>query len=316
MGGDKGTQDPDIDLRGDGKELELWFSEDFCGGSRFGAKVEQVLTSHRSQYQQIDILETESFGRMLVIDGKVQACELDEFVYHEMLTHPALLCHPNPSRILVAGGGDGGTVRECLRHPQVKEVTLIEIDREVIELCQRHIPSLASSLATDRRVNVRPSDAAEAIRSARGLDVILVDSSDPVGPSEALFQPEFFEEIHTALAPDGITCLQAGSPFLGLKQVAQMVVDLKKFFPVVHLMTIPVPTYPGGTWCLALASKANHDPKNDGGQTLRHRFSERKLDGQTRYLTQGMLGPCFEVPPFLLKEIRTYFATRCELVPA
>lgn len=299
-----------------GTALELWFSEDFSGGSRFSARVEQVLASHRSEFQQIDILSTEAFGRMLVIDGKVQACELDEFVYHEMLTHPALLSHPEPKRILVAGGGDGGTVRECLRHPLVQEVTLIEIDRQVIELCQAHIPSLASSLEEDRRVTVRAADAAEAIRAARDLDVILVDSSDPVGPSEALFQPEFFEEIHAALAPDGITCLQAGSPFLGLKQVAKMVVDLKAFFPMVHLMTIPVPTYPGGTWCLALASKSDHNPRGDGGLTLRQRFAERGLEGQTRYLSSGMLGPCFEVPPFLLKEIYAFMATVRPLTPA
>ncbi len=275
--------------------------------------MEQVLASHRSDFQQIDILETEAFGKMLVIDGKVQACELDEFVYHEMLTHPALLSHPSPKKVLVAGGGDGGTVRECLLHPEVQEITLIEIDPQVIELCQRHIPRLASSLNQNPRVKVNAADAAEAIRAARGLDVILVDSSDPVGPSEALFQPEFFAEIHAALAEDGITCLQAGSPFLGLKQVAKMVVDLKKFFPVVHLMTIPVPTYPGGTWCLALASKSDHNPRGDGGETLRKRYAQRGLEGNTRYLTAGMLGPCFEVSPFLLKEIHAYLAKSREL---
>lgn len=285
----------------------------FFGGSRFGARVEQVLASHRSDFQQIDILETEAFGKMLVIDGKVQACELDEFVYHEMLTHPALLSHPSPKKVLVAGGGDGGTVRECLLHPQVEQVMLIEIDRQVIELCQRHIPRLASSIDNNPRVKVNAADATEVIRSARDLDVILVDSSDPVGPSEALFQPQFFEELHTALADDGITCLQAGSPFLGLKQVAQMVVDLKKFFPVVHLMTIPVPTYPGGTWCLALASKSDHNPRGDGGETLRKRFAQRDLEGKTRFLTSGMLGPCFEVSPFLLKEIHAYLAKSREL---
>ena len=99
--------------------MELWFSEDFSGGSRFGARVRQVLDSHKSKYQQTDILATETFGRMLVIDGKVQACELDEFIYHEMLAHPALLSHPSPKKVLVAGGGDGGTVREALKHPEV-----------------------------------------------------------------------------------------------------------------------------------------------------------------------------------------------------
>jgi spermidine synthase len=286
--------------------VELWFSEDFTGGSRFGARVTKVLVSLTSEYQKIDILCTEAFGRMLVIDGKVQACELDEFIYHEMLTHPALLSHPNPKRVLVAGGGDGGTVRECLKHKTVEAITLVEIDRKVIELCQEFIPTLASELTNNERVRVTPDDAAKVIRAARNMDVILVDSSDPVGPSEALFQLEFYRELHRALADDGITCLQAGSPFLDSDQVAKMVVDLKTLFPVVHLLTIPVPSYPGGTWCLALASKADWNPRGDGGVTLRERFSERSLEGKLNYLTQNMLGPCFEVPQFLMKAYQRY----------
>lgn len=284
--------------------MELWFSEDFSGGSRFGARVTQVVASHKSEFQQIDILATEVFGKMLVIDGKVQACEMDEFVYHEMLTHPALLSHPNPKKVLVAGGGDGGTVRECLKHACVEEVTLVEIDRMVIELCQTHMPGLASRLSQDSRVRVAPDDASKIIREARNMDVILVDSSDPVGPSEALFQPEFFQELHTALSDDGITCLQAGSPFLGPEQVVKMALDLKKFFPVVHLLTIPVPSYPGGTWCLALSSKADWNPRGDSGQLIRQRFQDRGLTDQTKYLTKDMLGPCFEVPAFLMSIFR------------
>lgn len=279
--------------------MELWFSEDFSGGSRFGARVSKVLASLKSDYQQIDVLETETFGRMLVIDGKVQACELDEFIYHEMLAHPALLSHPNPAKVLVAGGGDGGTVRECLKHALVSELTLVEIDRKVIELCQVYIPTLASTLSDEPRLKIAPDDASKVIREARDLDVILVDSSDPVGPSEALFEPEFFAELHTALAPGGVTALQAGSPFLGPDQVAKMVIDLKSYFPVVHLMTIPVPSYPGGTWCLALALKEDWNPRGDGGEELRKRFNDRNLEGKTSYLTPSMLGPCFEVPAFL-----------------
>jgi len=284
--------------------VELWFSEDFSGGSRFGARVTKVLASHKSRYQQIDILDTEAFGKMLVIDGKVQACELDEFVYHEMLTHPAVLSHPSPKKVLVAGGGDGGTVRECLRHESVETVTLVEIDSKVIELCQQFIPSLSFKLSGDSRVEVVADDASEVIRAATDYDVILVDSSDPVGPSESLFQPQFFSELHDALAPNGMTCLQAGSPFLGEDQVVKMVLDLKKFFPVVHLLTIPVPSYPGGTWCLALASKADWNPRGDGGETLRKRFSEQGLDGTLKYLTKEMLGPCFEVPSFIKQRVK------------
>lgn len=285
--------------------MELWFSEDFSGGSRFGARVSQVLASHRSEFQQIDILETEIFGRMLVIDGKVQACELDEYIYHEMLTHPALLSHPNPRKVLVAGGGDGGTVREVLKHPSVEEVTLVEIDPKVIELCRQHIPTLAYELENSR-LTIAPDDASRVIREARDLDVILVDSSDPVGPSEALFEAQFFDELHVALAPGGITCLQAGSPFLGPDQVAKMTVDLKNFFPVVHIITIPIPSYPGGTWCLALAQKTDWNPRGDGGETLRTRFQERGLEGKMSYLTPAMLGPCFEVPAFLMRAYQRF----------
>lgn len=283
--------------------MELWFSEDFSGGSRFGARVTQVLASHRSEYQQIDILETEVFGKMLVIDGKVQACELDEFVYHEMLAHPALLCHEEPKKVLVAGGGDGGTVRECLKHPTVEEIVLVEIDEKVIELSKRYLPTLASQLENNDRVRIHPVDASKVIQQARDFDVILVDSSDPVGPSEALFQSSFFEELHAALSPNGITCLQAGSPFLDAELVAAMSRDLSQFFPVVHLITIPVPSYPGGTWCLALASKAEWDPATDSSGVLQQRFAKRELVEGTRYLTQTMLKSCFDVPAFLQKAL-------------
>lgn len=227
-----------------------WFVEEYAGW-RQGVRVERELAAAQTPFQKVEMLETSDLGRLLVIDGKTQVCELDEFVYHEMLAHPPLLAHPAPRRVMVLGGGDGGTVREVLKH-DVEEVRLIEIDPFVVKVCQEWMPAVFP--ARDPRLTVVNRDAAEEIREARGIDAILVDSSDPEGPSERLFTEAFFRELAQALAPGGVVALQAGSPFLARQQVDSVRAELAKVFRIVRPYLIPVPTYPGGTWTLVAAS--------------------------------------------------------------
>lgn len=235
-----------------------WFSEELSGQWRQSMPVKQVLVDQQSPFQHIQVFETLDFGRMLVLDGKVQCTERDEFTYHEMLAHLPLCSHPAPARVLVVGGGDGGTVREVLKHPSVTTATLIEIDEQVIEVCRRWLPGLAAGLS-DPRLEIVTRDAAEVIRSVAPQDVILVDSSDPEGPSEVLFTEKFFRSLKAALLPDGVIALQAGSPFFFPRQIADARAKLEGIFRYVRPYMVPVPTYPGGTWCLIAASD-RHDP--------------------------------------------------------
>lgn len=281
--------------------MDLWFTEDIHDGWQFSVRVEEVLVTERSPFQRIDILQTRDFGRMLVLDGKVQACELDEFIYHEMLAHVPMLCHPEPKRVLVAGGGDGGALRECFKHPSVTEGILVDIDQRVIELCQEFMPVLSATVAEDPRLVQAPADAAEYIRKARGLDVILVDSSDPVGPSEALFSMDFYQSLHDALNEDGLVSLQAGSPLFFRQQVRGLMDDLRQVFKYARLMALPMPTYPGGYWTLAVASKSV-DPCGLDFAELQRRYQERALT--TRYYDVHQHFGSMQNPPFMQKLLR------------
>lgn len=235
-----------------------WFTEELSGQWRQSLPILSKLVDQKSPFQHIEVYETRDFGRMLVLDGKVQCTERDEAPYHEMLAHVPMLTHPAPKEVLVVGGGDGGTVREALKHPGVERVTLVEIDEQVIEVSRRWLPGLAQGLS-DSRLRILTQDAAEAIRTQSPQDVILVDSSDPEGPSEVLFTPRFFQSLKNALKPDGVIALQAGSPFFYPRQIADARGQLEKIFRYVRPYLLPVLTYPGGTWCMIAASDS-HDP--------------------------------------------------------
>jgi spermidine synthase len=201
----------------------------------------------------MEIYETDSFGRILLLDGLVQTTERDEFFYHEMLVHPAMTAHPKPDDVLIIGGGDGGALREVLRH-RVRRATLVEIDEAVIAACRRFLPGLAASF-DDPRASVRIADGHDFIReSADVFDVILVDSSDPVGPSAILHQRKFFAALKTRLKPGGVIASQAGSPVFHLEHLKRKAAFLKRLFRISAYYCGTVPTYPGGLWCFAFLS--------------------------------------------------------------
>jgi len=211
------------------------------------------LLAAKTRFQKMEIYETDSFGKVLLLDGLVQTTERDEFFYHEMLVHPALTAHPKPDDVLIIGGGDGGALREVLRH-RVARATLVEIDEAVIAACRRFFPGLASSF-DDPRASVRIADGNDFIRESKDkFDVILVDSSDPVGPSAVLHQRKFFAALKTRLKPGGVIAAQAGSPVFHLDHLKRKAAFLKKLFRVAAYYLGPVPTYPGGFWCYAFLS--------------------------------------------------------------
>ncbi len=224
-------------------------------GKDFGLFFEptSILYEKYSPFQKITVIDTESVGRVLLIDGLVMFSELDEFFYHEMIVHPAMVSHPDPEKILVIGGGDGGTVREILRY-HVEEIYLVEIDQEVIEVSKRFFPQISGSLSSEK-VKIINSDGAEFLRnSCEKFDIIIVDSSDPVGPSISLFTEDFVDSVISHLKKGGVYISQSGSPIFQKEHLKEFFKLVKNKFKIANLYLAPVTTYPGTIWSFIAGS--------------------------------------------------------------
>ncbi len=232
------------------------FLEDPELGGYYGlsVRIDRILVDKKTDYQHLVVAEAGPLGRVLILDGNIQLTEFDETGYHEMLAHVPLLTHPDPRRVLVVGGGDGGTLREVLRHPCVEVVDLCEIDEQVIEMSRRFLPQLSKGLE-DSRASVHIADAIDFVHENPGAwDVILVDSSDPIGPAERIFCEQFYRNLLRALRPGGVTVLQAESCFLFPDLVRKMSSTLSALFPVFAYYNTLVPTYTSGVIGFAFCS--------------------------------------------------------------
>ncbi len=236
--------------------MELWFTEKHRPGAGLTLRIKKTLYSKKSRFQQIDVLETEEFGRMLLLDGLVMTTEGDEFIYHEMLVHPPMHIHGNAQNILIIGGGDGGAVRETLKYPFVSQVTLCEIDKDVVEVSKEFFPGISCRIE-DPRVKIVYEDGSKILEGLeKQIDLILVDSTDPIGAAKALFTRQFYQACLRALKPDGILCAQSESPIYHLEIIREMKADLiEAGFKGVKFYTAPIPTYPGGYWSWVIAAK-------------------------------------------------------------
>lgn len=216
-------------------------------------KASKQLHKKDSAYQRIEVIENEYFGRILLLDGLVQTTEKDEFFYHEMLVHPAFLPHPEPKSVLIIGGGDGGALKEVLRYP-VENVSLVEIDPQVIKVSQEYFPWLSSCLK-DKRTELIIADGTEFIgQTDKTFDVVCVDSSEPVGPSASLHEEDFYKSMKRCLNSRGVVVAQMGSPIFHRNPIKLKNRFLKDMFKIVCFYTSPVPTYPGGSWAFVFLS--------------------------------------------------------------
>ena len=229
--------------------MALWYDETFADHTRFGLRVKETLFSEQSRYQKVEVIDTVGFGRVLVIDDVFMTSEYDEFLYHEMLAHPALVTAPRIDRVLVIGGGDGGTVREVMRHPDVKECVMIEIDELVVKASKRFLPGIGTAW-DDPRLDLRFIDAVEYLNKSddEKYDVILLDGTDPVGPGAILFDESFYRGCKQMLAEDGVMALQSESPLLMMDLFVEVQHKLRSLFSEVHPYLGPVPLYGTGTW--------------------------------------------------------------------
>jgi len=285
----------------------LWFTEIYNGegmdleGTGLTFKVTDA-RSFRTPFQEVMILNTVDFGKMLVLDGAVQTTEKDEFVYHEMIVHPAFFTmNCLPEKVLVIGGGDGGTVREVLKHG-VKQVDLVEIDREVVEVARKEFPSIASKLE-DERVNLIFDDGREFVKSKKDeYDAIIVDCSDPVGPSKVLYEEEFYRDCVKALKKGGVFVTQSESPFAQREIHKRVVNELMRVFEIVRPYLAFIPTYPSGMWSFTFASN-DLDPLgvNPGalGESYRKFIEE---NGKLKYYNPEIHYGAFAIPNFVYEE--------------
>lgn len=215
----------------------------------------KVLFSKQSEFQKVEVFETDSaLGRVLTLDELMMTTEGDEFHYHEMIAHIPMMNHKCPKSVLVIGGGDGGTVREVLKHNTVERVVLCEIDGMVIEACKEFLPTISCGLS-DPRVEIKVEDAIEYIKDKKNeFDIVLIDSTDPMGPGEGLFTEEFYTNVKNSLKEGGIVAAQSESPVVNKEEIKKMYNLLKKVFPICSTFTSNIPTYPGGYWAWAYCS--------------------------------------------------------------
>jgi spermidine synthase len=237
---------------------EHWFTEPCTDhGSAFSLSLVEKLHEEQTAYQRIAIYETEGYGTLMVIDGCIMLSDRDNFIYHEMMSHPALFAHPQPERVVIIGGGDCGTLREVLRHSTVTHALQVELDERVTRLAERYFPLLCES-NDDVRASFMFSDGIRWMAEGRSgdADVIIIDSTDPVGPAQGLFTESFYRDCHRALDEDGIMVQQSESPLYHMDIIRSMRDALRAAgFAHVQTLHFPQPTYPSGWWSATLASK-------------------------------------------------------------
>jgi spermidine synthase len=250
----------------------VWFTDKDDNQALSLRHTGDLLYDHRSPFQHVRVLETYAYGKMLTIDNMVMCTERDERHYHEMITHPAIFAHGNIQNALVIGGGDGGTVREILRHPGVGKVTLVEIDEAVVEAARQHLPGISCAL-DDPRLEIRFEDGIEFVKNSPDeiYDLVIVDGSDPVGPAEGLFSRNFYDNCYRVLKRDGIMTSQTESPLFNERVFAEINVMLKDIFGYDRVDTLlySQPTYPSGTWSIMLCRKYCQSPLHVDKEIIR-----------------------------------------------
>jgi len=275
--------------------MELWYTEKHLETVNFSIKVNQHLYTETSPFQKIDFFTSDEFGTFFTLDGLMMVTEKDEFIYHDMITHVALATNPDIKRVLVIGGGDGGTVRELTRYTSIEKIDMVEIDELVVRACQKYLPLTASKLE-DPRVSLYFEDGIAFIKGKEKVyDLILVDSTDPIGPGEGLFTNAFYTDCFNALTDKGILVNQHESPYYerDAKEMKRSHSKIKKIFPISEVYQFHMPTYPSGHWLFGFASKSLHPIKD----IKEDRWNALGL--KTKYYNTNLHKGCFALPSYV-----------------
>jgi spermidine synthase len=271
----------------------VWYSELHEGHSGLTVKIDRIVESLQSEFQRIDVLETRNFGRALVLYGSLMAADKDNNAYNEMITHVPLFTHPKPKRALIIGGGDCGALTEILKHPEIEECVMCEIDQMVVEVSKKYFPYLTTG-CSDKRARLVFEDGLKYIENGKDkFDVIMLDLSDPVGPAEGLFQRPFYQQVAARLNDDGIMVAQSESPFYHQKSVKGIYNNLAGVFPIIKMYTAFMPIYPSAYWSFAFCSK-KYDPVAG--------FDRKRVESlnlKTRYYNADVHTAAFALPQFV-----------------
>lgn len=270
---------------------EQWFTEEQTPALRLSWRIKRTLHREQTPYQLLEVVETEQYGKMLVLDGMVMLTEQDEFAYHELLTHIAMNTHRRPRKILIIGGGDGGVVREVLRYPQVEQVLLVELDQAVIQASKKYFPQIACGF-DDPRVQIEIQNGYSYVHKTKNrYDVVIVDSTEPVGAGAVLFQTDFYQAVYRTLATEGLMVAQTESPWVNRSLIRTVYRRIAKQFPIARLYYGAVPTYPSGLWTFTMGSKRMDPLALDPAQLP-------KIP-DTRYYHPALFSSVFVLPSFV-----------------
>ncbi|MDF2875712.1 MAG: speE [Sporomusa sp.] len=273
--------------------MELWYTEYQTENLGLTARIKETLYAGRSEFQQVAVVDSLEFGRMLVLDGVFQTSIFDEFIYHEMIAHVPLFAHPNPKTVLVIGGGDGGTIREVVKHQSVEIAEMVEIDGLVVDVSKKYLPEISVALNENHpKLRLKIGDGIKHMQEVENkYDVIIVDCSDPIGPGEGLFTHSFYQNVHKALKPDGLFVQQTESPFFHQDLIKRLKADIASLFPITRVYLANIPLYPSGLHCFTIGSK-QYDPINTDGARIPGNFG-------TRYHNREIQKSCFALPNFM-----------------
>jgi|UniRef100_A0AC35GRE2 spermidine synthase len=277
-------------LKSDGKEMGgAW------PGQAFSLQIEKVLFHEKSKYQDVLVFKSKTYGNVLILDGIIQCTERDEFAYQEMLAHLPLFAHPNPKRVLIIGGGDGGILREVLKHSSVEHVTMCEIDEMVIDVSKKYLPGMAEQFGNPK-LNLFIGDGFEFLKNHKNeFDVVITDSSDPVGPAESLFGKSYYQLLSESMKDGGILSSQAESVWLHLELISHMIEFTKQIFPTVKYASSIMSTYPSGTMGYLIAAKDDRDVTKPARTLTSEEIKSMKL----KFYNSELHSAAFILPTFV-----------------
>lgn len=281
--------------------IDLWFTERWSEDTKFSIKVKEHLYSEETPFQKIDFFTSNEYGRFFTLDGMIMITEKDEFIYHEMITHVPMCTNLNIKKVLVIGGGDGGTVRELTRYKTIEKIDMVEIDERVVRLSEKYLPFTADKLK-DERVTLYFQDGLKFVEECEknSYDLILVDSTDPISVGEGLFTTEFYKNCYRVLKEDGILVNQHESPYYERysQEMKKAHNKIKNIFPIAKVYQFHQPTYASGHWLFGFASK-KYDP------ILDCKYEEwNNLDLATKYYNTDIQKAAFALPNYVKDQLK------------